>query len=52
VCYYDVARSRFVDELGRVLHRAKEIVGEFGLGIYLTMDDKISDALGLPIARE
>ena len=51
ICYYDAARSRFVDELGQALGRPKKIVGEFGLGNYRTMDDKISEALGLSPAK-
>lgn len=52
VCYFDAARSRFVDESGQVLNQATDIVGEFGMGNYRTMDDKISEAIRLALAKE
>lgn len=42
----------YVDEVGRVLSGPVEPVGSYGLGNYLTMDDKISAALGMPSAAE
>lgn len=49
-CFWDVLRSQHRDETGPVDHR--EPCGEWGLGNHRTLDDLVSDALGISRAPE
>ena len=48
-CFVD-DRGIFYDEYGNKLSRRREPCGEYGLDSYLTIDDRISTALGIPLA--
>jgi hypothetical protein len=50
-CFQD-SRGRYRDELGRPVAGAVDPVGEFGLHSYRTIDDAVSQALGIPLAPE
>jgi hypothetical protein len=50
-CFKD-SRGWFFDEKGRQLREAIEPVGEWGLHSYRTIDDAISEALGIPLATD
>jgi hypothetical protein len=45
-------RGRLFDETGRRLRRASGPVGDWGLQSYRTIDDVVSEALGIPLAEE
>lgn len=50
--FRDVLRGWFFDEYGRRLQKATEPVGEWVLHSYRTIDDAISEALGVPLAPD
>lgn len=50
-CFRDFT-GKYFDEMGRTLSRPVEPVGEFGLQSFRTIDDLVSDALGMERARE
>lgn len=45
-------RGQYVTEDGRVLEQPTDIVGGYGLGNYRTVDDAISKALGIRLAKD
>lgn len=49
-CFKDVLRGRYFDDRGRELPGPIEPVGVFALDSYQTIDDQVSDALGIPQA--
>lgn len=53
VCYLDAARKRptYLDENGVELAGPRSIIGLWGLGNYLTIDELISDSLRIPRAE-
>lgn len=51
-CFYDVATKRHVDEFGNRLVHPAEPCGPYGLNSLLTIDDAISDALGMARADD
>ncbi len=51
-CFFDRLRNRFVDEQGTQLDSRREPCGRFALQSYRTIDDDLSDALGIPRAPE
>lgn len=51
-CFWDVARSRFVDERQNPLPREVSPCGDWGLVSYRWLDDQISDAVGIPRVPE
>jgi hypothetical protein len=51
-CFWDAARSRFVDECLNPLPREVQPCGDWGLSSYRWLDDQISDALGIPRVPE
>lgn len=51
-CFWDAARSRFVDERQNPLAREVQPCGDWGLSSYRWLDDQISDALGIPRVPE
>jgi hypothetical protein len=46
-CFWSYSRRRYYDERGRELPEPTEPVGEYGLHSFRTIDDAISDALGI-----
>ena len=50
-CFRDFT-GRYFDEMGRPLSGPVEPVGEFGLQSFRTIDDLVSDALGIERAHE
>lgn len=50
-CFRD-SRGWLFDEQGTRLMSAHEPVGEWGLHSYRTVDDEISKALGMPLAKD
>jgi hypothetical protein len=48
-CFVD-SRGRYLDEKGNILPGPVEPVGTYGLHSYRSIDDAVSDALGLPRA--
>jgi hypothetical protein len=51
-CFWDALREKHVDECGRILAHPTEPCGEWAMASYVVIDDKISDALGIPRAPE
>jgi len=51
-CFWDPLRKRYINEKKQVLDGPHEPVGRYGLGNYLTVDDQVSDALGIPLLPE
>lgn len=51
-CFWDAARSRYVDEQLNPLPRERQPCGDWGLSSYRWLDDQISDALGIPRVPE
>lgn len=49
-CFERIGFGYCVDEYGRRLPRCSEPTGVFGLDSYRTIDDAVSDALGIPRA--
>ena len=48
-CFSDAAvTGRYFDEMGNTLPGPVEPVGDYGLHSYRTIDDEISDAIGIP----
>jgi hypothetical protein len=50
-CFYDAPFRRYIDDKGVTLNEPLEPCGEFGLNSILTLDDAISEALGIPRAE-
>ena len=46
-CFLSTSRGRYFDEMGHELPGPIEQVGDWGLNSYRTIDDDISDALGI-----
>jgi hypothetical protein len=46
-CFWDAARSQYVDEQSRVLSRESQPCGDWALFSYRWLDDQISDAVGI-----
>lgn len=46
-CFWDALRACYVDENERVLPAPVEPAGDWGLASYRTIDDEVSEALGL-----
>jgi hypothetical protein len=51
-CFWDAARSRYVDEHQNVLPQEVQPCGVWGLSSYRWLDDQVSDALGIPRVPE
>lgn len=51
-CFLSASRGRYFDEHGAELPGPIEPVGDHGLHSFRTIDDQISDALGVPRAPE
>lgn len=51
-CFWSAARDGYVDENGVSLRRASEPCGDWALSSYRWLDDRISDALGIPRVLE
>jgi hypothetical protein len=51
-CFWRVANSRYVDEFGEPVGTRTEPCGDWGLVSYRWIDDRISDALGIPRVPE
>jgi hypothetical protein len=51
-CFFSATRDRYYDEFGEELPGPIPPVGEWGLESYRTIDDKVSDALGLGRASD
>ncbi|QGQ21151.1 hypothetical protein GC089_16365 [Cellulomonas sp. JZ18] len=49
-CFLSAARGRYFDERGNELPGPIEPVGDYGLHSYRTIDDAVSEALGLDLA--
>lgn len=47
-CFWDAARKSYRDEAGQVIDERSEPCGEWGLGSYRSVDDLLSDVLGIP----
>ena len=47
-CFLSVARHRYYDEWGNELSAPIEPVGDHGLHSFRTIDDQVSDAVGIP----
>lgn len=45
--FWSVARGRYLDQYGNALEGPIEPVGDWGLHSYRTLDDAVSDALGI-----
>jgi hypothetical protein len=48
-CFKDI-RGEYFDEFSNELERPVELVGVWGLGSYRTIDDEVSEALGIPVS--
>lgn len=46
-CFFSAARGRYFDEAGNELPGPVEPVGDYGLHSFWTIDDAVSDALGI-----
>lgn len=51
-CFLSASRGRYFDERGNELAGPTEPVGDYGLHSFRTIDDAISDAVGIPKAPE
>ena len=51
-CFESFGMQRYFDERGRELKGRVEPCGQFGLHSYRTIDDAISETLGLPLAPD
>jgi len=51
-CFWDAARSRYVDENLNVLPGERQPCGDWALSSYRWLDDQVSDALGIPRVPE
>ena len=51
-CFHSASRGRYYDEHGNELWGPTQPVGDHGLHSFRTVDDLISDALGIPRASE
>jgi hypothetical protein len=51
-CFYDVLFKKYFDDAGNQLDKKVEPCGFYGLDSYATIDDKVSEALGLALAPE
>ncbi|RUO50523.1 hypothetical protein CWE21_00005 [Pseudidiomarina aquimaris] len=51
-CFYDPLFKRYCNEHGEVLSQKVEPCGVYGLDSYRTIDDKVSEALGLELAPD
>lgn len=51
-CFYDVLFKKNFDDAGNQLDKSYAPCGSYGLDSYTTIDDKISEALGLELAPE
>lgn len=51
-CFLSASRGRYFDEHGNELPEPVEPVGDHGLHSFRTIDDQVSDALGMPRAPE
>ncbi len=51
-CFKAFNSDKFFDDRGDEVSEICEPVGEFGLDSYLSIDDKVSEALGLQLAPE
>lgn len=51
-CFWDLSLSRFVDEFERPLPQESHPCGDWGLHSYRTLDDAVSEALGIPLIPE
>lgn len=51
-CFWDAARARFVDERQQPLVHETQPRGDWALCSYRWLDDRISDALGIPRVPE
>lgn len=49
-CFYDLAKGKYVDDRGHPIPKKIEPCGNFALNSYWSLDDMISDALGIPRA--
>lgn len=47
-CFFWYSRQRYVDEYGNEVPQHSTGVGQYALASYRTIDDRISDALGIP----
>ena len=50
-CFKD-SRAWYFDEYGKGLSKPAEPVGDWGLHSFRTINDAISKALGIPVARD
>ena len=51
-CFFDDIRNCYRDEYGNKIKKCIEPVGVWGLDSYRTIDDAISEALGIPLAPD
>ena len=51
-CFLDDIRNCYRDEYGNKIKKCIEPVGVWGLDSYRTIDDAISEALGIPLAPD
>ncbi|TMO83854.1 Imm26 family immunity protein [Pseudoalteromonas ruthenica] len=51
-CFYDVLFKKYFDDKGRQLESVYEPHGIYGLDSYRTIDDKVSEAIGLELAPD
>jgi len=51
-CFWDPMTKKYFDDKGNELKNKYEPVGEYGLASYRVVDDKISEALGIPLSPD
>lgn len=51
-CFHDETRGWYFDEYSKRLPGPLDPVGSWGLDSFRTIDDKVSEALGIPLAPE
>ncbi len=51
-CFWDAIKQKYVDLGGKPIRNPVEPCGEYGLSSYRTVDDKLSKALGFPLAPD
>ena len=51
-CFYDPLRRRYLDDNNHVIVGPVAPVGEWGLQSFRTIDDAVSQALGIPPAPD
>lgn len=51
-CFFDYLTKKYYNDQGKQLPRRIELCGEYGLHSFRTIDDAVSEVLGIPLSEE